>query len=132
MPYKDLNSEKAKASQARAQAKYNQTKKGKEVRKKHHQNWTDKNQEYIIDYQAKYRNRPEYHKQNTIYHWKGRGLIETEEYSYDDLYEAYLQQGYCELCNNPFRDSTDRCMDHDHKTGLFRDFLCKSCNVKRG
>lgn len=34
----------------------------------------------------------------------------------------------CEICNE--KDTI--CFDHDHKTGLFRGWICKRCNVVLG
>jgi hypothetical protein len=61
--------------------------------------------------------------------------IETEQYTYDELYEAYLYCGYCENCDvkltkDRYNTPTTKCMDHDHKTGIFRNILCNSCNIK--
>ena len=78
-----------------------------------------------------YRLTPQYHKTHTISNWKFCGLIETEDYSYDDLYEAYMAQGECESCGKVFIDTKNKHMDHDHKTGLFRDVVCCRCNVLR-
>jgi hypothetical protein len=57
--------------------------------------------------------------------WKQRGLLHDD---YDTLYEAYLQTTNCDVCKVTFKDTFDRCMDHDHSTGLFRQFLCRPCN----
>ena len=34
--------------------------------------------------------------------------------------------GACEICEKEKK----LCLDHDHKTGLFRGWLCFSCNTK--
>lgn len=134
MPYKNPNSPEAKASAKRRQERYRQTAKGKEARTRGRKKWIDKpeNKEKIKQYQAEYRKTPEYHKMNTIYKWRDRGLIETDQYTYDELYEACMCCSECEECNKTFKNSSDRCMDHSHSTGEFRNFLCKSCNTKRG
>jgi len=50
---------------------------------------------------------------------------------YDKLYEYHMSIERCELCNVLF-DKTiknQRCLDHDHDTGLYRKTLCRSCNA---
>ena len=66
-------------------------------------------------------------KTNIIYHWKKRGLIHKD---YNKLYETYLQSSHCNVCKKKYTNSFDRCMDHCHKTGKFRQFLCQDCNKK--
>jgi hypothetical protein len=34
----------------------------------------------------------------------------------------------CECCGNPPADSHGMCLDHCHKTGVFRGWLCNLCN----
>tara|TARA_R110000803_G_scaffold49200_2_gene102257 strand:- start:6 stop:335 length:330 start_codon:yes stop_codon:yes gene_type:complete len=96
----------------------------------------EKNPERAKEIQEKYRKTDTYKMSYTITGWKQSGLIETDQYTYKELYEAYLHQGYCENCEikltSGSKDSTFKCMDHDHTTGIFRDILCNSCNVKRG
>jgi hypothetical protein len=57
--------------------------------------------------------------------WKRSGLIHD---NFDTLYESYLQSTHCDVCKCEFKDTFDRCMDHDHNTNLFRQFLCRRCN----
>ena len=65
-------------------------------------------------------------KSQTIYKWKNRGLIYD---NYDELYEVYIKTMECQHCNKAFKKSSDRCLDHDHETGLFRKIVCRGCNV---
>ena len=74
----------------------------------------------------KYRQTPAGIKSNTIAGWKERGLIHPD---YDELYTRYLSAKNCEVCRKEFENSYDRCMDHCHETGKFRQFLCRRCNV---
>jgi len=62
----------------------------------------------------------------TIYNWKKSGLIYD---NYDELYEVYIKIMECQHCNKAFKTSRDRCLDHDHETGLFRKIVCRGCNV---
>ena len=65
-------------------------------------------------------------KYKTISNWKSRGLIYDD---YDELYEIYIKTMKCQYCNKEFNNNTDRCLDHDHNTGLFRKIVCRACNV---
>ena len=65
-------------------------------------------------------------KAGTIYNWKRKGVIYD---NYDELYEVYIKTMECQHCNKAFKKSSDRCLDHDHETGLFRKIVCRGCNV---
>jgi hypothetical protein len=58
--------------------------------------------------------------------WKRKGLIHDD---YSKLYDDYLKCTQCDVCEKEFKTRRDKCMDHDHTTGLFRQFLCQSCNT---
>jgi len=75
-----------------------------------------------------------YKKKDTIVNWKRSGLICDD---YDKLYELYLQSTNCEECDCKYSVKGDgvgkfKCMDHCHTIGLFRNFLCNKCNLRRG
>jgi hypothetical protein len=67
-------------------------------------------------------------KSRTLKSWRYDGLIDSDSDNYEKRYTAYLQATHCAACKCEFKDSYDRCMDHDHDTGLFRQFLCRQCN----
>jgi len=114
--------------------------------KEYHKQYYEKNKERIKEQNNKYRENnkelikiydksPAGIKSRTIGVWRFRGLIETEQYTFDELYEAYLYCIECEECGVTLttgkRCSTTKCLDHDHTTGIFRNILCHSCNTKR-
>tara|TARA_R110000803_G_scaffold200964_1_gene265601 strand:- start:344 stop:856 length:513 start_codon:yes stop_codon:yes gene_type:complete len=61
-----------------------------------------------------------------IFSWKKYGLIHDD---YKQLYDTYINTTVCNHCNKEFKNTKDRCMDHDHSTGLFRKIVCRACNV---
>ena len=102
-------------------------------RKAYSRNYRQKHREY---YQAYYKTEHG-KKSRVISQWKRNGLIETKQYTYSNLYDAYLYHDTCENCSiqltvDARNTHTTKCMDHDHTTGIFRDILCMVCNIKRG
>ena len=48
---------------------------------------------------------------------------------FDALYEHYINTNECDVCHKVFKSTKDRCLDHDHNNGQFRQILCNSCNT---
>lgn len=71
-----------------------------------------------------------YHKSMTIGKWKSRGVI-AEYHEMEIIYTRYVNAEFCEICNKEFLTLRDRCMEHDHNTGKFRNICCQSCNLKK-
>ena len=95
--------------------------------------YREENKEKLAKYFVNHNKTPKRIKDTTISKWKRRGLICLD---YDSLYCHYLSETYCDGCCQPFGIKGDgtgtfKCMDHDHKSGLFRNFLCAKCNFKR-
>ena len=68
------------------------------------------------------------HKTFTIYNWKRRGVISED---FNKLYENHMKINNCQLCNVLFDNEINnnkRCLDHDHRTGLYRQTICGKCN----
>lgn len=64
--------------------------------------------------------------------WKYNGLICENRDEYEYIYDRYLFSKRCEnpKCNKEYTEDNVKCMDHCHLTGLFRNILCNSCNIK--
>ena len=73
--------------------------------------------------------RKQAYKNNTKSKWKQRGLVID---NFEEIWEKYMTTTNCDTCNVLLegRGRNQKCMDHDHNTGLFRNILCKSCNGK--
>ena len=77
------------------------------------------------EYDKKYQQSEKGKKSHTINNWKFNGLIG----DYDAIYDRYIASTHCELCKQPYKNSKDKCMDHCHITGEFRNICCNSCNL---
>ena len=66
-----------------------------------------------------------YHKTKTICQWKYIGVVYDD---FEELYYIYMNTLNCSHCNKDFKTTLDRCLDHDHSTGLFRAIVCQNCN----
>ena len=88
--------------------------------------WIKNHPEYKKEYNKKRQKTPKEKKRFTIKNWKRRGLKE-HGYTYEEVYEYYLEITHCEVCNK-LLTKNQKCMDHCHTDGCFRFILCKSCN----
>ena len=107
--------------------KENNKEKIKEQGKEYRQN----NKKKIKEYKKEYNQSENGKKRHTISNWKYQGLIYDD---YDKLYDKYIATEFCENCEIKFEEKIGkyhRCMDHDHTTGVFRNFLCNYCNLNR-
>jgi len=68
------------------------------------------------------------HKSKTNYEWRMYGLVMDK---FEDIYQRYIYSSHCELCKKAYKECRDRCMDHDHETGEFRNICCQRCNHRR-
>ena len=67
-------------------------------------------------------------KSNIIGNWKRTGMIGDLSFIYDN---DYLPATNCWVCNKIFKDTYDKCCDHDHSItdgDNWRQMLCRKCN----
>lgn len=66
----------------------------------------------------------------TYLRWAAR-LPDLSGLNEDDAHSEFLyaHDRRCGLCREPFDDRGNRVLDHDHRTGLVRGYLCHGCNV---
>ena len=67
------------------------------------------------------------HKSTTKHNWNRLG-VKFDLLEFEIIYNKYINSEYCELCNKEFLNRRDRCMEHDHETGYFRNICCQKCN----
>lgn len=87
--------------------------------------WQSENPERLRAYQAEYRQRPERKRaMRDLYYLRTHGISADEA---DEILER--QNGRCAICCRPARERLGSMhLDHDHKTGRIRGFLCVDCN----
>jgi hypothetical protein len=135
--YREANRKKLKEYREANREKINE--KNKEYREANREKLNEKYKEY---YQLNREKQKEYNKEynqtevgkkiHRIARWKRWGVINDD---YNALYEYYLNCKKCEECNIELIEgnfgANKKVLDHDHQTGLFRNVLCHSCNVRR-
>ena len=79
--------------------------------------------EYIRNWE---KNNPEKkHRYNVIATWKYRGIIDND---FNSLYEYFLKETHCWICDKEYKKRSDKVLDHCHETGEPRYIVCRGCN----
>jgi DNA mismatch repair ATPase MutL len=130
--YRENNKEKIKEKGKEYRETHKEQKK-EENKKYREENKDDikKNREENKEYFKKYNKTEKGKKIYRISNWKSYGIIHDD---FDALYDYYINCKNCENCNVELVEghkANSRCLDHSHKTGLFRNILCNACNTKR-
>ena len=60
--------------------------------------------------------------------WRKNGI--KWDINHQDPYQMYLDNDKCSICNNDYKNGSDKHLDHDHLSGHIRGFVCRSCNSK--
>ena len=79
-----------------------------------------------------YRKTDSYQKSMLLCNWKAIGLVG----DYEMIHKRYMNTCNCDICSVKLTSdkkttSTRKSMDHDHKSGEFRNILCHKCNMTR-
>jgi len=88
---------------------------------------------YMKEYRKKYNKTDKEIKRKRIDRWKRRGLIDSDDDNYEKIHQRYIDTTNCDLCNVELttgNNNTSKNMEHDHETGLFRNVVCHTCNIK--
>ena len=68
------------------------------------------------------------HRRRLKSNWKKMGFKHDKDFI-DELCIKYQNTTKCELCNKVFNN--DKCADHHHSSGSFRNICCRICNNNR-
>ena len=89
-----------------------------------------KNKENEADYRKRryqrLKNCPEEKKRLVIKDWKRRD-IEDEDLS--SVYDYFITQTHCWICDVKYDKKNLRHLDHDHESGEIRYIICYKCNM---
>ena len=108
-----------------ALAKYSQTDKGKEAKKKANKKYRESKNG--IENRNIWRGNN--HDKEKISIWKSRGIITND---FNNVYDVYINTTNCDYCNKKFKNTLDRCLDHDHSikdNNNIRGIICRPCNT---
>jgi hypothetical protein len=73
-----------------------------------------------------------HHKYITKNQWRYKKKMKFTNEDFEMyIYPEYIKETNCDLCDNKFKSSWDRHLDHNHKTGEIRNIICRSCNLKK-
>jgi hypothetical protein len=98
--------------------------------------YRETNRETINAWRRDHMQTPQGRKAHKWSSWKSRGLVWQDEAEFDRIYELWRTQELCNACDcvltrgDGHVTSTTACMDHCHKTHLFRHIICQSCNSR--
>ena len=72
------------------------------------------------------------HKKGTKDRWRYTFKMNFTDEDFElYIYPEYIYATNCDLCNNKFKSSRDRELDHNHDTDEIRNIVCRSCNQRK-
>lgn len=107
---------------------YNNNNKDKKLL--YQKNYRDNNKNKLKEKDKKYLETPDGKKSRIKRRWKSRGL-DMDTFYY--VYPIFLKSTHCERCGVEFEEKNNKnqkCMDHCHSTGMFRNVICRACNQR--
>jgi hypothetical protein len=65
-----------------------------------------------------------------ISEWKSKHKLKETPERLWLIFARWWYSQRCELCNLPYKNDRDKCMEHHHQSGHFRCICCQNCNQK--
>ena len=62
---------------------------------------------------------------NILSGWKRLGIIDE---NISAVYDYYIKETHCMICFEPYINTFNKCLDHNHDTGEIRYICCRNCN----
>ena len=100
--------------------------KNKEKIKAYDRQYRQDNKEARQELNNLYRKTPSGKKSIRITKWKSIGIIDED---LGAVYDYYILETNCMICNKKYKGSEDRCLDHHHLEGYIRYICCQYCNL---
>ena len=134
------------ALEYRAYKRANRTEEQKQAKLKHDNDKYYENRKERLEYHKEKRGTEEYKKRMAEFRASEAGIksariTKMKQYGiisddYEALYIKWRDTTHCEECNVELVKgnigANKKTIDHDHKTGVFRNIICHACNTKRG
>ena len=89
--------------------------------------WKLENADKWNKYMKDYRNSAKGKKVMRCANWKQIGIVDED---LESVYDVYINETHCWICDKEFQDNRDRHLDHDHETGEIRYICCRDCNIQ--
>ena len=87
------------------------------------------NKKTLAEYTREYRKSYNGCRAHKFGDWKKNNLKMTDD-EYSKIFDRWYSSVKCELCNEEYNKKNQKCMDHHHSSGSFRNICCNKCNIK--
>lgn len=132
---------KEKIAEKKRKERGNLTKEQQEKKQQYNKDYYNNNKskilERVLEQQKSYNKTENGRKKALKCAWfKGSNPLICDDLEFEEIWKRYWNASHCEVCEIEFaprgKNNSFKCMDHDHKTGKFRNVVCVKCNNMRG